>query len=125
MARPPASIRRFLVDENLPRELAGRLREAGYDADHVYSVGLRGALDEQIFRYAQEHGQVILTCDVGFGNVLHYAPPHAGIVVARLPDTVTTSRRLQIVVGGLSLLTGERLEDAVATIEVGRVRIHR
>ena len=125
MARPSASLQRFLVDENLPRELTVRLREAGYEAEHVYEVGLRGVPDEQIFAYAQQNGQTILTSDLGFGNVLQYPPPHAGIVVARLPDSLTTGRRLEVILDGLATLAGEVLYEAVVTIEVGRVRVHR
>jgi hypothetical protein len=69
---------RFLVDENLPRELAAQLSEAGHDAEHVYSAGLRGALDEELFRYAQEHARVVLTSDIGFGNALRCPELHAG-----------------------------------------------
>jgi hypothetical protein len=75
--------------------------------------------------YAQLRDQIIPTSDVGFGNVVQYPPPHAGIIVARLPDTLTTSRRLDVILDGLETLAAERLENAVATIEVGRVRVHR
>jgi predicted nuclease of predicted toxin-antitoxin system len=125
VAGPPVPLRHLLVDENLPRELTARLGKAGYEAEHVYQVGLRGRPDDEIFAYAQQHGQIILTSDVGFGNVLQYPPPHAGIIVARLPDTLTISRRLDVILDGLETLAAEQLENAVATIEVGRVRVHR
>lgn len=115
----------FLVDENLPLELAVRLRDVGFGAEHVHEAGLRGRPDEEIFAYARYHRDVILTGDTGFGNVLQYQPPHSGIVVARLPDSMTIRRRLQVILDALAMQTDQSVEDAVVTIEVGRVRIRR
>ena len=43
---------RFLVDEDMPRSTAVILRQAGYQAEDVRDVGLRGHTDEEIFAYA-------------------------------------------------------------------------
>lgn len=117
--------RRILVDENLPRMLARRLTEAGYGTVHVHDVGLQGRPDEEVFTYARQEDLTILTGDVGFANVLQYPPPHAGIIVARLPTVITIERRLRLIVSGLGALTDQSLENTLATIEVGRIRIHR
>ena len=81
---PPAW--RFLVDENLPRELAVQLQAAGYVAEHVVDVGLRGHSDAEVYAYAQAEGATLITLDTGFGNLLQY-PPAAyrdrGCTVAR------------------------------------------
>lgn len=82
------SPRAFLIDENLPGEIAARLRTQGDLAEHVYEAGLRGAPDAEIFQYAQKRSQVIVTADLGLGNILRYPSPHSGIVVVRLPDSL-------------------------------------
>jgi len=43
---------RFLVDEDMPRSTAVALRTAGYTADDVRDVGLRGQRDADIFAHA-------------------------------------------------------------------------
>ena len=48
---------RFLVDEDLPRSLAGELRAAGVDAADVRDVGLRGRTDEEVLAYAAGDGR--------------------------------------------------------------------
>ena len=53
----------FLVDEDVPRSTAPALRQAGYLAEDVRDVGLRGHPDQDIFAYAQAHGQILVTAD--------------------------------------------------------------
>jgi len=118
-------VRRFLVDENLPQSLADWLEAAGHDAQHVCEAGLHGHPDAAVYAYAQEHGQIIITSDVGLGNVRQYPPPHRGIVLVRLPDTVSIEARIRVIVDGLDTLGDVSFEDAVVTIEAGRVRIRR
>jgi predicted nuclease of predicted toxin-antitoxin system len=116
---------RFLVDENLPGELAVQLQAAGYVAEHVVDVGLRGHSDAEVYAYAQAEGATLVTIDTGFGNLLQYPPPHSGIVVVRLPDALSITRRLEMIANGLAVLAGQPLENTLVTIEVGRVRVHR
>lgn len=115
----------FLIDENLPGELAAHLHAAGHDAEHVRFIGLRGQPDSEIYAYAQAHSRTIVTMDLAFGNAHRYPPPHAGIVLVRLLDTVPVAQRLQVIVSALTALAGQSLANVVVTIEVGRVRIHR
>jgi predicted nuclease of predicted toxin-antitoxin system len=122
---PPPTHWRFLVDENLPRELAEQLRSVGHDAVHVYEADLRGAADERLFAYAQEHARCIITADLGFGNPHQYPPPHTGIIVARLPDTLSTDSRTRIIVQALKTVYGTDMGDLLVTVEPNRVRIHR
>lgn len=124
---PPASSPawRFLVDENLPRSLAIHLQAAGYGAEHMYGAGLRSIKDPPVFAYAQAHGEAIVTHDKGFGNLQAYPPPHAGIVLIRLPDQMTIANKINIILAALASLTGQPLADAVVTVEPGRTRVHR
>lgn len=116
---------RFLVDENLPRYVAERLRAESYIAEHVVEIGLRGYTDADVFAHAQQEQQTIVTTDIGFGNVLHYPPPHAGIIVVRLPDNVSILRRTELIVGALKQLLQTVLNDSLITVEVGRVRVRK
>lgn len=95
--------RRFLVDENLPESLADQLRAAGHEAQHVYGAGLRGQPDDAVYEYAQEHGQTIVTSDVGLSNARQHPPPHNGIVLVRLPDTLSIQARLRIIMDALGV----------------------
>ena len=57
---------RFLVDEQLPSALARWIAARGHEAEHVFDVGLGGAGDVEIWRYAKRANAVILTKDQDF-----------------------------------------------------------
>jgi len=58
---------RFLLDENFPLALLRRLRESGYDAEHLIALGQRGLPDAAIReRLEHEADLVLLTQDSDF-----------------------------------------------------------
>lgn len=81
---------RFLIDEDLPHALTTVFTSAGYEAVHIRDVGLRGAPDEQIAAYAQEHRFCLVSADLGFADIRLYPPAqYEGIVVLRVPTSAT------------------------------------
>lgn len=50
---------KILVDEDMPRPTADLLRSLNIDAFDVREIGLRGATDQEIFKYAQKKGMII------------------------------------------------------------------
>ena len=115
----------FLVDENLPRLLAPNLRAAGYQAEDVRDVGLGTHPDADVWRYAQTQTRTLITQDNDFADIRAYPPPHAGIVIADLPDRLAVAGKMQVILDGLASLAGQSLSDAVVTISPGRVRVRR
>lgn len=64
---------RFLIDENLPDDLADAL---GAECGHAIKLGERPT-DDALWQYAQREDRVILTKDADFFNklTLHGSPP--------------------------------------------------
>jgi predicted nuclease of predicted toxin-antitoxin system len=112
----------FLVDENTAKSLAFAMRAAGYTAEHVYEVGLQGRPDTEVFAYAQAHQQAIITADLDFAHILNFPPPHFGIMVLRLPETIPTSELTREVLNALAQLAGQSLANTLFIIEPGRLR---
>jgi predicted nuclease of predicted toxin-antitoxin system len=126
VATPGSASRwRFLVDENLPRSLATDMRAAGYQADHVYDLGMAGSKDPAVYVYAQAQRMTIITGDKDFSNILMYPPPHAGLVIVEVSDTMLPDARKRIILRQLATLSGQSLENTLVIIEPGRVRIRR
>ncbi len=116
----------FLLDEDMPRSTARVLRESGHAADDVRDVGLQGATDTAVFRYALEHRLTLVTADKGFTNPLRFSPTsHWGVILVRLPNELVTSRLNEEVLAGPAALEGENLAGSIVTIELGRMRIRR
>jgi predicted nuclease of predicted toxin-antitoxin system len=119
-------MKKFLLDEDMPRSLAKLLREAGYEVADVRDVGLRGHSDTEVFAYAQAEQATLLTADKGFANMLTYPPgSHAGIVVSRIPDTLPTAVVNQEIVQALARLEDQDLMGVLVIIGRERIRIRR
>lgn len=75
---------RFKTDENLPEEFAEILRAAGWDALSVIEQQLGGTLDPRIASICKAESRVLVTLDLGFGDIRTYSPAdYAGVIVFR------------------------------------------
>jgi predicted nuclease of predicted toxin-antitoxin system len=70
---------KLLFDQNLSRHLVGQLRDVFPESEHVTSLDLDAATDQEIWSYAGEHGHVIVSKDSDFRQLafLHGPPPKA------------------------------------------------
>jgi len=78
---------RFLIDENIRREVIDFLKSAGHDI----LVVTRGLEDEKIAQMAKKTKRIILTHDYHFANILIYPPEvYSGIIRIKIhPPTAT------------------------------------
>ncbi len=73
---------RFLVDENVPPELARLLTARGYNAKSVAYVGMRGRSDEDVLARALRDDRILITNDDGFREERRFPEHrHPGIVI--------------------------------------------
>jgi predicted nuclease of predicted toxin-antitoxin system len=114
---------RFITDEDVPRSTARVLRDAGFDALDVRDVGLRGKSDQEVFEYAQSEKRLLITCDLGFSNILNFPPAkNHGILVARIPDSESIERFNHEILRAVQEVD-ENLINHLAIVEVGKVRL--
>jgi len=92
---------RLFTDEHIHKDLAGTLRDRGYDALNCQETGRRGVSDEEQLVYAAQRGRAILTFNVNdFYQLEHLwkatGRHHAGIIVAAVvEDLGELLRRVQ------------------------------
>jgi predicted nuclease of predicted toxin-antitoxin system len=73
-----------LLDENLSPRLVQLLAKKGVPAQHVAHVGLSGASDPEVWRYAYEHDQIVVTINASDFLMLAGAVElHPGLIVLR------------------------------------------
>jgi len=75
---------RFLVDENLPYEIAAILFERGHEVTYVPDSNLRGFADERLWQVAADLRQILVTQDLDFPLDIHPYPE--GLLILRLPQ---------------------------------------
>lgn len=78
---------RFLIDAQLPPALARLLNDQGHVGEHVNDVGLGGSPDRDLWRYALEHGAVIVTKDEDFANMAALEGDAPPVVWVRVGNT--------------------------------------
>ena len=112
---------RLLADENVPVPSIRLLRAAGFDVESVREIAA-GSPDPDVLAHAREHGQVLVTFDRDFGELVYRrgSKVPAGIVYLRLnpADPEEGGRVL------LELLRMEevRLEGRFTVVDRDRVR---
>jgi predicted nuclease of predicted toxin-antitoxin system len=75
---------RLLLDEHLSPRLVGRLAERGVYAQHLAHVGLAGATDPEVWRYAFEHDFAVVTMNArDFLTLASGVTVHPGLIVLR------------------------------------------
>ena len=56
----------------MPRPTADLLRSLNIDAFDVREIGLKGATDQELFKYAQKKGMIIISRDKEFSSIVKY-----------------------------------------------------
>lgn len=116
----------FVIDENLPRDLAPALREHGYIVKDVRDHNLRGRPDSEIYEFAQRERAVLVTGDLGFANLTRFPlGTHQGLVVARLPNELPAEQRVRKILQAIVALKDVSLEGSLVIVSPTKVRIRR
>jgi len=117
---------RFVIDEDMPRSTGRALARQGYVVMDVRDHGLRGASDLDIFDFAKGKEAVLVTADLGFGNILQFPlGGHFGIVIVRFPNDMPFQRISEQLVERLKHFAEEDYRGNLIVIEPGKMRIRR
>ena len=117
---------KFLIDEDMPRSTAEVLKAKGFQVLDVRDCGLRGKSDEEVFRFAQKEKAIILTGDMGFGNILRFPlGEHCGIVVAHFPNEMSTAELNRQIAVAFDKLSEVDFQNNLIILEPGKIRIRK
>lgn len=117
---------KLLLDENLSPSLVKRLAGQGVPAAHAAYVGLSGATDPVVWRYAFAHDQIVVTANAAdFLRLAEGGELHAGLVVLRAGALSRDDQWawLEPVVDRLRGLQGGLVNRAVIVTGAGRFTI--
>lgn len=109
----------LLIDENLSPELVQHLAAKGVAAVHVAHIGMPGASDPEVWRYAFEHDQLVVTINAAdFLYLAETVELHPGLVVLRTVGGLTRAEQwawVEPVIDRL-LATGETLVNKAVVV---------
>lgn len=114
---------KFLVDENLPSEVAEQLREAGHEAATAFELGLVGQADVQLAAVCRRDHRALISLDLDFANTLVYPPAdYFGLVVLRL-EQQSKPHVLVVTAALMAKLSEEELVGKLWIVDEERIRI--
>jgi len=116
---------KFKIDENLPPEFAFRLASEGYEACTVKDQSLNGLDDETIATVCRAEKRVLITQDLGFGDIRIYPPgDYYGIIVLRTKtqDYLTYTKLLERILANLKSIP---LKGRLWIVSSRAIRIRR
>ena len=89
---------RIKLDENLPLQIATKLKTRAHDVHTADEEGLSGRSDEEIWEAAQRERRFLITQDLDFSDRRRFAPgTHHGILLIRLhsPSRIALIQRVE------------------------------
>ncbi len=114
---------RFLVDENLPVDVAQVLQDHCHSVTHVSRSEHRGATDSELARVATREQRLIVTRDLGFSALR--SPRVPGVILVRVPDTFTRRQIRDLVAAFVASAPLDQVEGSVTVLSPGRVRMRK
>ena len=75
---------KFLIDQNISDRTTEFLRKIGINLEDIREIGLKGALDDEIYEYAKKNKLVIITFDHEFAFNFMNKKDLIGLIILRI-----------------------------------------
>ncbi len=116
---------RFLADMGVARRVVDWLRQQGHDASHLLDEGLERLPNGQIFAKAAAEQRIVITFDLGFGEIVALSGGQVvSVVLLRLHNT-TTPHVIERLSHVLAATKGALDSGAVVVVEELRHRVRK
>lgn len=116
---------RLLLDQGLPRDAAGLLRDNGHDAEHVGDLGFAQATDSDILRLAREQNRVVVTLDSDFHMLLAFESARQPSVVRVRQEGLRAEELIVVINEVLTRCAPALIEGAAVTVVGRNIRLRR
>ena len=93
---------KFLLNMNVNRDMAAPLEQRGHVCRHAGDIGMARSSDSDIVAEAAQKGEIIITHDLDYGNLLAFSGAQApSVIIIRTRDLRTNEiiKRLDSVWG--------------------------
>ena len=114
---------KLLVDMNLSPRWAGLLVDAGIEAAHWSTLGVKNAPDSEIMAYASANDYVVLTHDLDFSAILAATHGEKPSVVQIRAEDVSPDVIGKQVIAALRQMESDLEEGALLTVDTNRTRL--
>lgn len=117
---------RFLLDANLSPKLVAALAAAGHPSRHVDEIGMLRSTDAAIFDRAAADGDVLITADTDFTNLLAARGSTApSVVLLRHVAELAWREHEALLVANLPSVLADLRAGAVVSLSPTRLAVRR
>jgi predicted nuclease of predicted toxin-antitoxin system len=110
---------KFLVDENMPRSLASKIAELGFEVQDVRDIGLAGHPDEEVMQAAIELDAI--TGDRRFADPRSWAKEfNTGFIFITLPEGTSAKVLIAKIIDLIQTRQPDSLLGAYTVVELRR-----
>ena len=114
---------KILIDMNLSPSWENYLSNAGIDCVHWSKIGRDDEPDSQVFTYAKENNNVIITHDLDFGTMLAYSNEDGPSVIQIRTENITPESYGKKLISILKNVEAYLNEGALLVVDENRNRI--
>lgn len=115
---------KFLLDQDVYALTEHFLREQGYDVVTASELGLSRALDSELLKIASEQGQIFVTRDRDYGNLVFVHHVGSGVIYLRILPSDMNEVHVELK-KVLESYSEDELTKSFVVVEKGRHRIRR
>ncbi|MBU2503901.1 MAG: DUF5615 family PIN-like protein [Nanoarchaeota archaeon] len=116
----------FFLDANVPYSSAKIIKNLGYKVRHAREIGMGKSPDEEIIDYASRNNMILITRDVGFGNLINYPlKSHKGVVLLRLPPYFISRQINKIILDFLKSVKEKEIKNSLIVLDINKYRVRK
>lgn len=114
---------KFLIDENLPKSLAEKLKTNGYDTLDLRNIDKVGISDEDVGKIASNENRIIITANYKhFANIMLFPPKNfPGIITIRMSHC-SIGVMVEHLIKAISSIKESDITRSLIIIEPHRIR---
>lgn len=114
---------RFLLDQGLPRTTVECLRAKGFEAEHVWFLGMHQATDASIMETARQQHAIVATLDSDFHALLALSGAIAPSVIRIRMQGLKGEDVANVLASVAAIARAELESGAAASVEGKRTRV--
>ena len=117
---------RLFIDECVPDATRAVLRHAHHTLLTVQEIGRTGASNGEILRLAVQHEAVLVTVDIGIGDIRTFPlGTHHGIVILKIREVEDANAVHRHLLDALQRFSASDLRGCLLTIDRNKSRLRR
>jgi predicted nuclease of predicted toxin-antitoxin system len=116
---------RLLLDQGVPRDAAGRLRESGYECTHVGEIGMSAAADHEILAWAVRQHATVVTLDADFHAILAVSTASAPSVIRMRMQGLDANAVVEIARKVLAAFQADLARGSLVTVKAHKITCHK